>query len=92
MMLARLSIGAAATVIAGSSAASVARQPAGAALIVGVILLGLFIPQHIMLWARFPVWYHLTFLVSLVPLAYLGGRMSARRPISRTIGSAARQW
>ena len=29
------------------------------------------------LWNKFPVWYHLTFLVSLVPLAYLGGQISA---------------
>lgn len=32
---------------------------------------------NMMLWDKFPVWYHLTFLVSLVPLAYLGGEISA---------------
>ena len=26
------------------------------------ILLGLFIPQHVMLWDNFQFWYHLTFL------------------------------
>ena len=40
----------------------------------GLILLAVFIPQHIALWNNFPVWYHLTFLLSLVPLTYLGGR------------------
>jgi len=39
----------------------------------GVLLLVAFIPQHVMLWDKFPVWYHLTFLLSLVPLTYLGG-------------------
>ena len=35
--------------------------------------LAVFIPQHIALWHTFPLWYHLTFLLSLVPLTYLGG-------------------
>ena len=42
-------------------------------LMPGVLLLIGFIPVHISLWDRFPVWYHLTFLLSLVPLTYLGG-------------------
>jgi hypothetical protein len=49
-------------------------------LMPGLILLVMFIPQHIMLWNKFPVWYHLTFLLSLVPLAYLGGAI--RQPES----------
>ena len=56
-----------------------ARRATPAILATGVILLGLFIPQHIMLWDKFPIWYHLTFLLSLVPLAYLGGGIAARR-------------
>jgi hypothetical protein len=39
----------------------------------GVLLLIGFIPVHVMLWDKFPVWYHLAFLLSLVPLTYLGG-------------------
>ena len=42
-------------------------------VIPGLLLLVAFIPQHISLWNTFPVWYHLTFLLSLVPLTYLGG-------------------
>jgi len=78
MMLARLSIGAVATVFAGCTAAVVARRPSRSALTTGLVLLVLFIPQHIMLWARFPVWYHLTFLLSLVPFSILGGMVAAR--------------
>jgi hypothetical protein len=37
----------------------------------------LFIPIHIQLWDKFPIWYHLFFLVSLVPLSILGGRLVA---------------
>ena len=54
-----------------------------ARLMPGVLLLVVFIPQHVMLWDKFPVWYHLTFLASLVPLAYLGGKIAsqARAPV-----------
>ena len=73
MMVARLSIGALATVAAGAVAAIVVPQSVTARLMPGVLLLVAFIPQHIMLWNTFPVWYHLTFLLSLVPLTYVGG-------------------
>ena len=78
MLITRLSIGAVATLAAGFVAAAIARRSKGVTLATGMILLLLFIPEHVLIWAKFPVWYHLTFLVSLVPLTYLGGRM--RRP------------
>ena len=74
MKVARLSIGALATLAAGWVAALVARSTT-AALVAGALLLVAFIPQHILLWDQFPVWYHMTFLLSLVPLTYAGGRM-----------------
>jgi len=77
MMLARLSIGALATLAAGWVTAAIAPQPMLVRLMPGLILLAAFIPQHIALWNIFPVWYHLTFLLSLVPLKYLGGRASS---------------
>jgi len=77
MMLARLSIGALATLAAGWVTAAIAPRPMLVRLMPGLILLAVFIPQHIALWNNFPVWYHLTFLLSLVPLTYLGGRASS---------------
>ena len=74
MMLARLSIGALATLAAGWVTAAIARRPMLVRLMPGLLLLAAFIPQHIALWNVFPLWYHLTFLLSLVPLTYLGGR------------------
>jgi hypothetical protein len=47
-----------------------------AKLMPGVLLLVAFIPVHIRLWENFPVWYHLTFLLSLVPLTYFGATMT----------------
>ena len=77
MLLARQVIGAASTLSAGRVAAAVARGNRTAVAVLGVLLLAVFIPGHIMIWPRFPVWYHLLFLTSLVPLTILGGR--ARR-------------
>jgi hypothetical protein len=72
MMVARLSIGALATLATGMATAAIDRSVL-VRVIPGVLLLIVFVPVHAMLWDKFPVWYHLTFLVSLVPLSYLGG-------------------
>ena len=72
MKLARLALGAVSSLAAGFVAAWIGNGRMRAATITGVILLGLFIPSHYLLWSKFPVWYHLTFLVSLVPLTLLG--------------------
>jgi hypothetical protein len=77
MMLARLSIGALATLVAGWVTTTISPQSMLARLMPGLVLLVAFIPQHITLWNTFPIWYHLTFLLSLVPLTYLGGALIA---------------
>lgn len=74
MMIVRLAIAACATVAMGFVTACIT-QSALARLIPGLILLILFIPQHVMLWDKFPIGYHLSFLLSLVPLTYLGNSM-----------------
>jgi len=76
-MAARLAIGAVATVAAGAVSARIARSSI-AGLAPGLLLLLFFIPVHVSLWEKFPVWYHLTFLLSLVPLTYAGSRLVDR--------------
>jgi hypothetical protein len=76
MLIARLSISTVATLVTGFVTASVVTRSMVARLMPGVILLLWFVPVHMMLWDKFPVWYHLTFLVSLVPLTYLGGTIA----------------
>lgn len=71
MMIARLSIGALATIAMGMVTAFIA-QSVIARLMPGVLMLVLFLPQHVMIWEKFPVWYHLTFLLSLIPLTWVG--------------------
>jgi hypothetical protein len=84
MLITRLSIGAVATLAAGVVAALAARRSIGAAVATGVVLLAGFLPQHIMIWAKFAPWYHLTFLLSLLPLTWLGGWVARRK--SRPMG------
>jgi hypothetical protein len=81
MLFARLAIGAVATLAAGLVTTVIARRSLLATLMPGALLLVVFIPVHIMLWDKFPVWYHLTFLGSLVPLTYAGGKIAEGRPL-----------
>jgi hypothetical protein len=74
MMVARLAIGALATLAMGFVAALITRS-AIVRVVPGVLALLAFVPQHVMLWDKFPLWYHLTFLLSLVPLTYAGARL-----------------
>src|SRR5262245_16844652 len=76
MLIVRLSIGAVATLGAGLVTAVIAPRSARALVMTGGILIVGFIPVHIGLWDKFPVWYHLTFLLSLVPLTWLGGTIA----------------
>jgi len=85
MMLARLSIGALATLAAGWVTAAIVARPMLVRLMPGLVLLAAFIPQHIALWNNFPVWYHLTFLLSLVPLTYLGGLQGLQKANSAAL-------
>jgi hypothetical protein len=78
MKLARLVLGAASSVGAGFVATWITKGRTRAATLTGIVLLCLFIPDHYLIWNKFPVWYHLTFLVSLLPLTVLGGALKAR--------------
>ncbi len=47
--------------------------------IVGIVVLAMFLPAHIAIWSRFPVWYHLTFLLTIVPAVLVGALLPPRR-------------
>jgi hypothetical protein len=76
MKLARLVLGATSSLGAGFVAAWIGMGRMREATLSGIILLALFIPDHYLLWDKFPVWYHLTFLVSLLPLTLLGAALN----------------
>ena len=53
--------------------------------LVGAIVLAMFLPVHMKLWNAFPVWYHLSFLLPLVPLVALGAALVRGNPASGTV-------
>jgi hypothetical protein len=75
MLWARLALGAVSALTAGYIVARLAPGSARLPLALGVLLLLLFIPLHYVLWEKFPIWYHLSFLGSLVPFVLLGARL-----------------
>lgn len=75
MKIARLMVGALSSLSAGAFAALTVPSRRGLPWLLGAIVLAFFIPGHIYIWAKFPVWYHLTFLLTLVPLVALGAAM-----------------
>jgi hypothetical protein len=77
MQLARLTVGAACSVGGGWLAALVAKGDSKPAWWLGGLLLIMFIPIHYSLWSRFPAWYHLTFLLTLVPIVGYSGRLAS---------------
>jgi hypothetical protein len=76
MKIGRLVEAALASIAAGAVTAWMAPEKRWAPWVVGLILFAAFVPEHIKLWASFPIWYHLTFLVTLAPLVALGGMLA----------------
>jgi hypothetical protein len=75
MLMARLTIGAISSLVAGAVAGSIAPSSARTPWVLGAILLAAFIPEHVRVWNSFPLWYHLTFLLTLLPLVVIGSRL-----------------
>jgi hypothetical protein len=76
MLIGRLLLGALCSLCAGIALAWIAKEYATrAAIVLGAALTILFVPIHYQLWRNFPVAYHLTFLLSLLPATVLGARL-----------------
>ena len=88
MLVARLVIAAIASLTAGAVAGRIAPAGSPAPWVFAAVMLALFIPEHVKLWQHFPVWYHLTFLVTLVPLVVVGSRLWQVRPAASDVGGA----
>jgi hypothetical protein len=80
MKIGRLVEAALASLASGAVIRAIAPTGGWAPWIVGLLLLAMFLPVHIGLWTRFPVWYHLAFLVPLAPLVPLGASLLRKRP------------
>jgi hypothetical protein len=75
MMIARLLVGALASLGAGWLAARITHRNGGAIYALAGILIAVFIPVHYRLWEKFPLWYHAVFFASLAVMPVLGGRV-----------------
>jgi len=81
MLCMRLMVGVAATLTAGMLAGYLDRS-GNAGLLLGALFVLLFSANHVHLWNRFPVWFHLTFLATLLPATVAGANAGKqmRRP------------
>jgi len=83
MLIARLTISTVTLLAAARLTAVIAPRATIAVVVLGAILVAAFVPIHIGVWDRFPVWYHLTFLLTLLPLCLIGGRLGAATESNR---------
>jgi hypothetical protein len=79
MMIARLAVATVTSLLAGMIIRLVAPQSGAAPWIVGIIALVVFVPTHIHIWSKFPIWYHAYFLLTLAPLIWIGSLLVAPR-------------
>ena len=63
------------SIIAGLIAAWISGETMKAPLILGVMLLIVGLIVQISRWKPIPVWYHILFLILLLPMAVLGGKL-----------------
>ncbi len=89
MLLSRLTVGLVCSVTAGGVATKVARGSMSAAWWLGGLLLIFSAPIHLVsVWADYPVWYHVAYLLPLMPVAGLGGSLARVPPTTSRPNSA----
>src|SRR5262249_32313565 len=79
MMICRLVLGLVSSLCAGFVCAAIARRSNVAPKVAAAIMVILFLPVHYMLWAKFPIWYHLFFLITLAPTMLIGAALMPQR-------------
>ena len=89
MKIGRLTEAALASLAAGAVVALIAPAKKWAPWLVGLIVLAMFLPVHVKLWHAFPVWYHLSFLVPLVPLVALGAALAKGSAAASEVATAS---
>jgi hypothetical protein len=78
MMVGRILLGVISSLCGGAVAAWIAKGNSRAAMGLGIVLTLMFIPVHYALRDKFPLWYHLGFLASLLPATLVGARLTSR--------------
>jgi len=75
LLLSHLVIGSIVSLIAGFLAALIAGENKRAPLILGFLLLALGLLKATMSWPYVPIWYHVIFTASLLPMTIMGGKL-----------------
>jgi hypothetical protein len=89
MLLSRLTVGLISSVTAGAVAAKVARGSTNAAWWLGGLLLVFSAPIHLVrVWADYPAWYHVAWLLPLMPITGSGGALVRATPTTSGSDSA----
>jgi uncharacterized membrane protein YeaQ/YmgE (transglycosylase-associated protein family) len=80
MMIFRLSVGILAAIMAGISATKMANDEGKSAWFVGVILFCVGSYNHFLtsVWTDYPVWYHLGFVIPIIPVIGLSRHLFAK--------------
>lgn len=63
------------SIIAGIIATLIARENTKTTLILGILLLAFGIFVQVVAWNYLPLWYHILFLLLLIPMTVLGGKL-----------------
>jgi len=79
MKVARLLMAIVTSLAAGAVTQWISVSSRWAPLVVGSVVLALALPLHIAIWSRLPVWYHLTFLLTIIPAVLLGALLPPHR-------------
>ena len=79
MKWARLAMAIVTSLAAGAVTARIAPASRWAPWTVGIVVLALFLPLHVAIWSKLPAWYHLTFLLTIVPAVLVGALLPPRR-------------
>jgi hypothetical protein len=78
MMICRLVLGLVASLSAGFLCGVIAGRPGVAPKVAAAVMVVLFLPVHYMLWDKFPIWYHLFFLITLAPTLLIGAALQRK--------------
>jgi hypothetical protein len=81
MKWARLLMAIATSLVAGAVTRKISPTGPLAPWIVGGVVLAMFLPVHISIWSRFPIWYHLAFLLTIVPSVLVGALIVKRSSV-----------
>jgi hypothetical protein len=79
MKSARLLMAIVTSLVAGAVTRWVSPSSRWAPLIVGSVVFAMFLPVHIAIWNKLPAWYHLTFLLTIIPAVLVGALLPPRR-------------